>query len=170
MWRPLCFSRSFTILYDPLSTSVPVFIQVQNQTDETLLVRDVHFSTPIYERYKKNPILVIIKVASATVQFMRITELTSDFLFAKYIPCTDWAKRRCFKNGDKVSTEKALYYVDDDTGFLQRQKIKYCEVLETASIKETPPLVYLNKIGRLQTLLITMTREIKQSYTNLYNS
>jgi hypothetical protein len=66
--------------HDPLSTFPPVFIEVQNQVDEKLLVRAVHYSTLIYERYKKHPILVIIEVASATAQFMSI-------------PCIGWAKR-----------------------------------------------------------------------------
>jgi hypothetical protein len=35
--------------------------------------------------------------------------------------------------------------VDDTLGFLQRQKRKYCEAIETTPIEETSPLVYLNK-------------------------
>jgi hypothetical protein len=77
--------------------------------------------------------------------------------------------KRCLENGDKVSIEKALSYVDDALGFLQRQKRKHCEAIETTPVEEAPPLVYLNKTGSSQTLLISMTRGIKQSYTNLYN-
>ncbi|KAG2225372.1 hypothetical protein INT45_005616 [Circinella minor] len=37
-------------------------------------------------------------------------------------------------------------------------------------IEEAPPLVFFKtKTGNSQTLLISMKREIKQSYTNLYN-
>lgn len=56
--------------HNPLSKFPPVFIEVQNQVDEKILVRTVHYSTLIYQRYKKHPILVIIGVASATAQFM----------------------------------------------------------------------------------------------------
>lgn len=36
--------------------------------------------------------------------------------------------------------------------FLQRQKRKYCEAIETTPIEETPPLVYLNKRRQLSTV------------------
>jgi hypothetical protein len=39
--------------------------------------------------------------------------------------------------------------VDDALGFLQRQKRKYCEAIETTPIEEAPPLVYLNKNRKL---------------------
>lgn len=219
---------------NPLSTFPPVLIEVQNQVDEKFLVRAVHYSTLIYERYNKHPILVIIGVASATVPFMSMTAVNSGFPFARQIPCIGWAKRclvltsstlninqhnaeeelhplqalgyficsqslsistldygkndksvrllysiahanleqlsgeedekleainnicsssqiqlhkikSCLEKGDEVSKEKALSYVDDTLGFLQRQKRKYCEAIETTPIEETPPLVYLNK-------------------------
>lgn len=44
--------------HDPLSAFPPVFIEV----DEKFFVRAVHYSTLIYQRYKKHPILVIIGV------------------------------------------------------------------------------------------------------------
>ncbi|GAA5799980.1 hypothetical protein HPULCUR_005401 [Helicostylum pulchrum] len=224
--------------HNPLSTFPPVFIEVQNQVDEKFLVRAIHYSTLIYERYKKRPILVIIGVASATAQFMSMTAPNSDFPFANHIPCIGWAKRclvltsstlkvnehntdeelhplqalghficsqslsmstldygkndkwvkllysiahanlkqlsgeeeekleaisnicsssqiqlhkvkRCLENGDKVSIEKASSYVDDVLGFLQRQKRKYCETIETTPIEEAPPLVYLKKNRKL---------------------
>jgi hypothetical protein len=73
------------VLYDrqdPLSTFPPVLTEVQNQVDEKLLVRAVHYCTLIYERYKKHPILVIIGVASVTAQSMNMTAPNSDLLFA----------------------------------------------------------------------------------------
>ncbi|KAI8641165.1 hypothetical protein BD408DRAFT_433503 [Parasitella parasitica] len=221
--------------HDPLSAFPPVLIEVQNQVDEKFLVRAIHYSTLIYERYKKRPILVIIGVASATAQFMSLTAPNSDFLFARHISCIGWAKRclvltsstlkvnehntdeelhplqalghficsqslslstldygkndkwvrllysiahanleqlsgeedekleaisnictssqiqlhkikRCLENGE---IEKALIYTDDTLGFLQRQKRKYCEAIETTPIEEAPPLVYLNKNRKL---------------------
>jgi hypothetical protein len=57
--------------------------------------------------------------------------------------------KRCLEKGDEVSKEKALNYVDDALGFLQRQKRRYCEAIETTPIEETPPLVYLNKNRKL---------------------
>ncbi|GAA5808633.1 hypothetical protein MFLAVUS_002025 [Mucor flavus] len=79
--------------HNPLSTFPPVFIEVQNQVDEKFLVRAVHYSTLIYERYNKHPILLIIGVASVTVSFMSKTAADSDFSFAKQIPGIGWAKR-----------------------------------------------------------------------------
>jgi hypothetical protein len=49
----------------------------------------------------------------------------------------------------KFLKKKSLSYVDDALGFLQRQKRKYCEAIETMPIEETPPLVYLNKNRKL---------------------
>ncbi|KAI7906025.1 uncharacterized protein BX663DRAFT_581158 [Cokeromyces recurvatus] len=77
-------------LHGPLSTYPLVFIEVQNQVDEKFLVRVVHYSTFIYERYKKLSIFVIIGVASAMTQFMSMTAPNSVFLFARHMPCVDW--------------------------------------------------------------------------------
>ena len=46
--------------------------------------------------------------------------------------------------------KKSLSYVDDTLNFLQRQKRKYCEVIETTPIEEIPPLVYINKKKKRQ--------------------
>lgn len=53
--------------------------------------------------------------------------------------------KKCLEQGDKVSNKKALSYVDDTLSFLQRQRRKYCDTIETTPVEETPPLVYLNK-------------------------
>lgn len=74
--------------HDPLSTFLPVFIEAQNQVDEKFLVRAVHYSTLIYERYKKHPILVIIEVA----QFMSMTAPNSGFLRNWLMVNLKWTK------------------------------------------------------------------------------
>ncbi|KAI7897586.1 uncharacterized protein BX663DRAFT_444794 [Cokeromyces recurvatus] len=53
--------------------------------------------------------------------------------------------KKYLEKGDAASRKKSLSYVDDTLEFLQRQKRKYCEAIETTPIDETPPLVYLNK-------------------------
>lgn len=55
--------------------------------------------------------------------------------------------KKCLEQGDKVSNKKALSYVDDTLSFLQRQRRKYCNAIETTPVEETPPSVYLNKKG-----------------------
>jgi hypothetical protein len=47
----------------------------------------------------------------------------------------------------KISVKKALSYVDDTLPFLQRQRRKYCDAIETTPVGETPPSVYLNRNG-----------------------
>jgi len=42
--------------------------------------------------------------------------------------------------------------VDNTLEFLQGQKRKYFEAIETTPIEETPPLVYLNKRRQLSTV------------------
>jgi hypothetical protein len=78
---------------NPLSTCPPVFVEVQNQTDEKFFVRVVQYSTLIFERYNKLPILLIIGVSTVTASFMYMTEVDSEFSFARSIPCLGWAKR-----------------------------------------------------------------------------
>lgn len=72
--------------HNPLSTFPPVFIEVQNQVDEKFLVRAIHYSTLIYERYNKYPIVLVFGVASVTASFMSKTVADGDYSFAKQIP------------------------------------------------------------------------------------
>ncbi|KAG2205438.1 hypothetical protein INT47_007223, partial [Mucor saturninus] len=70
---------------------------------------------------------------------------------------------------DKGSIEKALSYVDDTLGFLERQKRKYCEAIETTPIEETPPLVYLNKNRKL-TNSVDLNDERNKTELRFYNN
>lgn len=223
---------------DPLSSFLPILIEIQNQVDDKFLTRAIHYCTLIYNRYNKLPIIVVFGIANVTLS-LQSKAVDSEFPFARQIPSLGWAERcllltsstlqmnqeentlhplraigyflcsqslsistleygrndslvkllysiahdnldqligeeaekleaidkicsiseiqlhkikQCLEKGDEASKKKSLSYVEATLEFLQRQKRKYCEAIETTPIEETPPLVYLNKRRQLSTV------------------
>lgn len=105
--------------HDRLSTFPPILIEVQNQVDEKFLVRAIHYSTLIYERYKTHPILVVIAVAGATNQFMGMTTSSNSFPFAREIACIGWAKQCLVLTASTVGRNEERDDEEEDMNALQ---------------------------------------------------
>ncbi|KAG1043524.1 hypothetical protein G6F43_011634 [Rhizopus delemar] len=177
---------------DPLSSFLPILIEIQNQVDDKFLTRAIHYCTLIYNRYNKLPIIVVFGIANVTLS-LQSKAVDSEFPFARQLPNLGWAERCLLLTSStlqmnqeentlhplraigyflcsqslSISTleygrndslemkrqkKKSLSYVEATLEFLQRQKRKYCEAIETTPIEETPPLVYLNKRRQLSTV------------------
>ncbi|KAG0735655.1 hypothetical protein G6F62_008531 [Rhizopus arrhizus] len=142
--------------HDPLSAFPPVFIEV----DEKFFVRAVHYINEHKADEELHPLQALgdfvcsQSLSMSTLDYGKNDEWVK-LLYSiahdnfKQLSGEENEKLRCLENGDKASIEKALSYVDDALGFLQRQKRKYCEAIETTPIEEAPPLVYLNKNRKL---------------------
>ncbi|KAG1225569.1 hypothetical protein G6F35_003340 [Rhizopus arrhizus] len=155
--------------HDPLSAFPPVFIEVV----EKFFVRAVHYINehkadeelhPLQALgdfvcsqslsmstldYGKNDEWVKLLYSIAHDNFKQLSGEENEKLESISNICSSsqiqlHKIKRCLENGDKASIEKALSYVDDALGFLQRQKRKYCEAIETTPIEEAPPLSYTN--------------------------
>ncbi|KAI9486354.1 MAG: hypothetical protein EXX96DRAFT_40301 [Benjaminiella poitrasii] len=84
------------VLYLPkmaLSEYSPIIVEVQKVVNEKYMSRATRYSTLVYEKYNKYPVVLIIGVSAVTTPVTSKLTTAIDYPYCLEVPCLFWAKR-----------------------------------------------------------------------------
>lgn len=83
------------VLYisNDISAFPPIIIEVQKIVDEKFIIRAIQYCTLVYQKYGKQPIIVIFGISSITMNILSLTTASTLFPFAKELSSLVWAQR-----------------------------------------------------------------------------
>ncbi|EIE83976.1 hypothetical protein RO3G_08681 [Rhizopus delemar RA 99-880] len=82
------------VLYVPNANSAfpPIIIEVQKAVDEKFIIRAIQYCTLVYQKYSKQPIIIIFGILSITMPILSLTTAFIRFPFAKELARLVWAQ------------------------------------------------------------------------------
>lgn len=90
----------------------PIMMEVQKNANEKYMCRAVKYSTLVYEKYEKYPVVLIVGVSSVTASINNILAPATSHPFSKEIPSLLWAKRCLLISSTTLSTIQSTEQLD----------------------------------------------------------
>ncbi|KAI8977666.1 hypothetical protein BDF20DRAFT_976172 [Mycotypha africana] len=146
------FKSACDVLYLPkmtLSEYSPIIVEVQKVVNEKYMSRATRYSTLVYEKYNKYPIVLIIGVSAVTTPVASKLTTAIDYPYCLEVPCLFWAKRCLIMSSitlSKIDRAEQLASLAAIGIFLCSQKVSIAH-LDYASDNSTMQLLY--KVARI---------------------
>ncbi|KAI8977685.1 hypothetical protein BDF20DRAFT_976201 [Mycotypha africana] len=133
----------------------PIMIEVQKDINEKYMCRAVKYSTLVYEKYEKYPVVLIVGVSSVTALVNNILAPATSHPFSKEISSLFWAKRCLLMSSTTLSTVESSQQLDPLAAiglFLCSQKLSITHLVSGGQ-DATMKLLYKIAVENVKQLL-----------------